>query len=207
MLTRRSFIATTTNPKALHAFVRSDQPDLLSTIQKLSRRNGSPNQSARLRLLHQAVLSTPASDPSQGRRGLPCRRVARRQARCVVTRSWSSLGASRAWHTGLNKMASGSASADKKGEKSTWASAVDSINPWAGSRSTTPVPKESAPAPPPPPPPPPNPGNSGGDHSINLIYGLSAKKYPSDCPPLKVKWFHAVDVWEPDRDTVVLTYD
>ncbi|KAJ4422518.1 hypothetical protein N0V82_002852 [Gnomoniopsis sp. IMI 355080] len=87
-------------------------------------------------------------------------------------------------------MASGSASLDKKGEKSSWASAVDSINPWAGSRSSTPVPKDPIP----PPPPPPNPGNSGGDHSINLIYGVSARKYPPDCPPLKVKWFHAVDV-------------
>lgn len=205
MLTRRSFIATTTSPKATHAFVRPAQPELLSTIQALSRCNGSLIQSARLRFLHTAVLSAPASDPSQSRRGLPCRRVAKRQARRVVTRSWSSLGGSRAWHTGLNKMASGSASVDKKGEKSTWASAVDSINPWAGSRSTTPVPREPAPAPPPPPPP--NPGNSGGDHSINLIYGLSAKKYPPDCPPLKVKWFHAVDVWEPDRDALVSTYD
>lgn len=206
MLTRRSFIATTTNPKALHASARPSQTDLLYTIQKQSRRNGSPTQNARLSLLHTAVLSTPGSAPSQGRRGLPCRRSARRQAGRVVTRSWSSLGASRAWHTGSSNMASGSASADKKGEKSTWASAVDSINPWSGSRSTTPVPKEPAPVPPPPPPPP-NPVNSGGDHSINLIYGLSARKYPPDCPPLKVKWFHAVDVWDPDRDTVVSTYD
>lgn len=205
MLTRRPFIATTTNPKALHAFVRPNPPELLCPIQKLSRRNGSLIQSARLRLLHTAVLAIPASDPSQSKRGLPCRRAARRQARRIVTRSWSSLGASRAWHTGSNKMASGSASADKKGEKSSWASAVDSINPWAGSRSTTPVPKEPTPAPPPPPPP--NPGNSGGDHSINLVYGLSARKYPPDCPPLKVKWFHAVDVWKPDRGTLVSTCD
>ncbi|CAN8106391.1 unnamed protein product [Discula destructiva] len=79
---------------------------------------------------------------------------------------------------------------DKKAEKSSWASAVDSINPWAGSRSTTPTPisKEQAP------PPPPQPVPSRGDHSINLIYGLSARKYPSDCPPLRVKWFHAVDI-------------
>lgn len=77
--------------------------------------------------------------------------------------------------------------ADKKAEKSTWASAVDSINPWAVSRSTTPVPKE-------PVPPPPKPTTSEKDHSVNLIYGISARKYPTDCPPLNVQWFHAVDV-------------
>lgn len=85
-------------------------------------------------------------------------------------------------------MASGSG-ADKKAEKSTWASAVDSINPWSVSRSSTPTPKEQ-----PPPPPPPKPAPQGGDHSINPIYGISARKYPPDCPPLKVQWFHAVDV-------------
>lgn len=85
-------------------------------------------------------------------------------------------------------MASAPADNSKKAEKSTWASAVDSINPWAVSRSSTPVPKE------PPPPPPPKPTNSEKDHSINLIYGISARKYPSDCPPLSVQWFHAVDV-------------
>ncbi|ROV96771.1 hypothetical protein VMCG_07887 [Cytospora schulzeri] len=83
-------------------------------------------------------------------------------------------------------MASGSA-ADKKAEKSTWASAVDSINPWSGARSSTPAPKEPAP------PPPPKTSNTG-DHSTNPIYGISARRYPSDCPPLKVKWFHAIDV-------------
>lgn len=86
-------------------------------------------------------------------------------------------------------MASGSG-ADKKAEKSTWASAVESINPWSVSRSSTPTPKE----PPAPPPPKPAPAPQGGDHSINPIYGISARKYPSDCPPLKVQWFHAVDV-------------
>lgn len=86
-------------------------------------------------------------------------------------------------------MASGSG-ADKKAEKSTWASAVDSINPWSVSRGSTPTPRE----PPPPPPPKPAPAPQGGDHSINPIYGISARKYPSDCPPPKVQWFHAVDV-------------
>ncbi|KAJ0120134.1 DDHD domain-containing protein [Diaporthe amygdali] len=84
-------------------------------------------------------------------------------------------------------MASGSA-ADKKAEKSTWASAVESINPWSVSRSSTPTPRE------PPAPPAPKPTNQGGDHSINPIYGISSRRYPPDCPPLKVQWFHAVDI-------------
>lgn len=126
----------------------------------------------------------------QNSRGFPTvlGRVVRRQAGRPSTRSWSSLrpGASSAWN---KKMASGS-TADKKAEKSTWASAVDSINPWSGARSSTPAPKEPAA------PPPPKPSNTG-DHSTNPIYGLSARKYPPDCPPLKVKWFHAIDVGLP----------
>ncbi|ROV98622.1 hypothetical protein VSDG_04293 [Cytospora chrysosperma] len=82
-------------------------------------------------------------------------------------------------------MASGSA-ADKKAERSTWASAVDSINPWSGARSSTPAPRE--PAPPPP------PTSNTGDHSTNPIYGISARRYPLDCPPLQIQWFHAIDV-------------
>lgn len=191
MLTRRS-VSTTTTPRALHAaFIPPGHNGLLS--QRLPGRNGSPIDNARLRsLLHTTALPTPTSASAQSRLGLICRRVTRGRARRVRPRSWSSLGPFYAWHTGPSNMATASASADKKVERSTWASAVDSINPWAGSRSSTPVPKEPAPSPPPPPP---NPGNSGGDHSINLIYGLSSRKYPPDCPPLKVKWFHAVDVW------------
>lgn len=150
-------------------------------------------------VLHAPASSTLAS--SQSILALTLRRVTRRHEKRVSTRSWSSLGASRAWHSRPHSMAtassgsppisvpaSGSAPGDKKAEKSSWASAVDSINPWAGSRSSTPAPKEPAP------PQPPMPVVTGGDHSINLIYGLSARKYPSDCPPLKVKWFHAIDV-------------
>ncbi|CRK14909.1 hypothetical protein BN1723_017412, partial [Verticillium longisporum] len=80
--------------------------------------------------------------------------------------------------------------ADKRLEKSYLSSAVDSINPWAAnSRSTTPTPKDV-------------PvqqqlvkgtGSVAGDHSTTHLYGCSAKSYPSDCPPLKVLWFHAVD--------------
>ncbi|EKJ69623.1 hypothetical protein FPSE_10219 [Fusarium pseudograminearum CS3096] len=80
--------------------------------------------------------------------------------------------------------------ADKKTEKSYLSSAVDSINPWAASRSTTPIQKPkaepdsllaAAPA---------NPD----DHSTTHLYGQSFRTYPSGCPPPKVQWFHAVDV-------------
>ncbi|KAK1750870.1 phospholipase DDHD2 [Echria macrotheca] len=74
---------------------------------------------------------------------------------------------------------------EKKAEKSYLASAVDSINPWAGSRTATPPLKDLQPNPVPP-----NPG----DHSLSPFYGQSLKRYPPDCPPLKVQWFHAVDV-------------
>ncbi|KAL2132361.1 hypothetical protein VTI74DRAFT_3902 [Chaetomium olivicolor] len=76
-------------------------------------------------------------------------------------------------------------SADKKPEKSYLASAVDSINPWAGSRSATPTPKDPNPGVPPP---------STGDHTTNPFYGQSLGRYPPDCPPLKVQWFHAADI-------------
>ncbi|KAF1840244.1 DDHD-domain-containing protein [Cucurbitaria berberidis CBS 394.84] len=34
----------------------------------------------------------------------------------------------------------------------------------------------------------------GGDHVVNPRHRLSLKRYPQDCPPLAVKWFHAVDL-------------
>jgi hypothetical protein len=34
----------------------------------------------------------------------------------------------------------------------------------------------------------------GGDHAVNRRHRLSLKRYPQDCPPLAVRWFHAVDV-------------
>ncbi|CAI6335381.1 unnamed protein product [Periconia digitata] len=34
----------------------------------------------------------------------------------------------------------------------------------------------------------------GGDHKINRRHRLSLKRYPQDCPPLVVRWFHAVDL-------------
>ncbi|KAI1081374.1 DDHD domain-containing protein [Whalleya microplaca] len=86
---------------------------------------------------------------------------------------------------------------EKKAEKSYLASAVDSINPWTN-RSTTPAPKDNAAKtnlnPNPKPPPAPAPTKKADDHSTNTLYGQSFKKYPPDCPPLNVMWFHAVDV-------------
>ncbi|KAK4176722.1 putative phospholipase [Triangularia setosa] len=75
--------------------------------------------------------------------------------------------------------------AEKKVEKSYLASAVDSINPWAGPRSTTPTPKDPQPSRVP---------STTVDHTLNPFYGQSFKRYPPDCPPPNVQWFHAVDV-------------
>ncbi|KAK5628588.1 hypothetical protein RRF57_004302 [Xylaria bambusicola] len=80
---------------------------------------------------------------------------------------------------------------EKKLEKSYLASAVESINPWT-TRSTTPVPKDNSSVPQSKPTP--LPAQKADDHSINSLYGQSFKKYPADCPPMNVMWFHAVDV-------------
>jgi hypothetical protein len=37
----------------------------------------------------------------------------------------------------------------------------------------------------------------GGDHVIDRRHRLSLKRYPQDCPPLAVRWFHAIDVSRP----------
>ncbi|KAI1759634.1 DDHD domain-containing protein [Hypoxylon sp. FL1150] len=76
----------------------------------------------------------------------------------------------------------------KKVEKSYLATAVDSINPWMTTRSTTPVPKDV------PPKTKTAPTKRADDHSTNTLYGQSFRRYPSDCPPLNIMWFHAVDV-------------
>ena len=34
----------------------------------------------------------------------------------------------------------------------------------------------------------------GGDHLVSHSNRLSFKSYPEDCPPLTVRWYHAVDV-------------
>ncbi|KAI0009957.1 DDHD domain-containing protein [Xylariaceae sp. FL0662B] len=86
----------------------------------------------------------------------------------------------------------------KKAEKSYLASAVDSINPWTTTRSTTPTPKDNTTKPIPKP----APTKKADDHSTNTLYGQSAKKYPPDCPPLNVMWFHAADI--PKRKPIFL---
>lgn len=84
---------------------------------------------------------------------------------------------------------------DKKVEKGYFSSAVDSMNPWAGSRSTTPTPKEPASSSTTPPlPSTSGPSTVPGYHTTSHVYGQSLKRYPPDCPPLNVMWFHAVDV-------------
>ncbi|KAI1302077.1 DDHD domain-containing protein [Xylaria venustula] len=82
---------------------------------------------------------------------------------------------------------------EKKTEKSYLASAVESINPWTTGRSTTPVPKDSS-SHHPLPKAQPLSAQKADDHSTNTLYGHSFKRYPTDCPPLNVMWFHAVDV-------------
>ncbi|KAI0134104.1 DDHD domain-containing protein [Xylariales sp. AK1849] len=89
---------------------------------------------------------------------------------------------------------SGDPKPDTKPEKSYLASAVESINPWTLSRSSTPAPKEKEKEVPPRTKSASARSKTADDHSINTLYGQSFKRYPSDCPPLNVKWFHAVDV-------------
>ncbi|KAH8671165.1 DDHD domain-containing protein [Xylariales sp. PMI_506] len=81
---------------------------------------------------------------------------------------------------------------DKKPEKSYLASAVDSINPWTASRSSTPTPRDKEM--PPPPKSSAQPSKPADDHSVTTLYGQSFRRYPPDCPPLNVQWFHAVDI-------------
>ncbi|KAI1824587.1 DDHD domain-containing protein [Xylaria intraflava] len=96
----------------------------------------------------------------------------------------------------------GSKQGEKKSEKSYLASAVESINPWTMNRSTTPTQKDHSA----PPQPNANPQatQKAEDHSTNTLYGYSLKKYPDDCPPLNVMWFHAVDV--PKRKPQLLKF-
>ncbi|CZT02755.1 related to phosphatidic acid-preferring phospholipase A1, contains DDHD domain [Rhynchosporium agropyri] len=81
-------------------------------------------------------------------------------------------------------------SKSEKPEKSYLSTAVDSISPWGGSRSSTPKPTSAT-----------VPGEGsglkhqqGGDHTIQNWHGFSSKRYPPDCPPMNARWFYAVDV-------------
>lgn len=66
---------------------------------------------------------------------------------------------------------------------------LGSISPWNTSRSTTPQPggtdgrekKEGLQR------------SQGIDHTITHRHHLSLRRYPKDCPPLKTRWFYAVD--------------
>jgi hypothetical protein len=73
-------------------------------------------------------------------------------------------------------------------EKSYLTSAVDSLNPWAERKTSGPettqtenTAHKTAPTDP-------------GDHSITHLYGRSFRMYPTDCPALRVQWYHAIDV-------------
>ncbi|KAL1864501.1 hypothetical protein Plec18167_009720 [Paecilomyces lecythidis] len=62
------------------------------------------------------------------------------------------------------------------------------ISPWSGSRSTTPHPggdqldkKDGLRR------------SKGEDHTISHRHRLSLRRYPKDCPPLRTRWFYAVD--------------
>ena len=66
---------------------------------------------------------------------------------------------------------------------------LGSLSPWSGvSRSATPSPSR---APKPPPEQPTLP--STNDHSVTLRPFPSLRTYPTDCPPLKSRWYYAVD--------------
>ncbi|KIX03643.1 uncharacterized protein Z518_07196 [Rhinocladiella mackenziei CBS 650.93] len=64
------------------------------------------------------------------------------------------------------------------------------MSPW--SRSSTPPPK--SPLQKPKEDPPALKQSSGLDHTISLRPSPSLRRYPKDCPPLKTRWFYAVDV-------------
>lgn len=82
----------------------------------------------------------------------------------------------------------------KQTDQSSWTSTFNSINPWASNRGQAPPATEqpteteaekTASA---------NEASINQDHLSVPIYGKSFRKYPDDCPPLRVRWFHAVDV-------------
>ncbi|RDW91163.1 hypothetical protein BP5796_02328 [Coleophoma crateriformis] len=86
---------------------------------------------------------------------------------------------------------SGKTEKPEKSERSYLSAAVESISPWASSRSSTPKPASAG-----------LPGEAsglknqqGGDHTFNHWHNfIHRKSYPPDCPPLNARWFYAVDV-------------
>ena len=75
----------------------------------------------------------------------------------------------------------------------TKSSFLGSISPWSASRSGTPIPKSPRTAAVPEEDDALKP-SSGLDHSISLRPSPSLKRYPKDAPPLKTRWYYAVDV-------------
>jgi hypothetical protein len=68
---------------------------------------------------------------------------------------------------------------------------LGSLSPWSGaSRSASPSPSKG-------PPETPTAGKDEVrhiDHSISVRPSPSLRRYPKDCPPLKTRWYYAVDV-------------
>ncbi|KAG0156544.1 hypothetical protein PDIDSM_3725 [Penicillium digitatum] len=65
---------------------------------------------------------------------------------------------------------------------------LGTLTPWSTSRSSTPTPQSGYHQ---------KPDvlqrSQGGDHTVTHTHRLSMRRYPPDCPPLKVRWFYAVD--------------
>ena len=63
---------------------------------------------------------------------------------------------------------------------------LGTLSPWSTPRSVTPQPSD-----------PPKPDvlqrSQGEDHTVTHRHRLSMRRYPPDCPALKVRWFYAVD--------------
>lgn len=84
--------------------------------------------------------------------------------------------------------------ADQKG------SFLGAISPWSTSRSPTPQPtatdhldrKDVLQR------------SQGEDHTVTRRYWLNLRHYPKDCPPLRVRWFYAVD--SPKRKPILLDH-
>lgn len=72
---------------------------------------------------------------------------------------------------------------------------LGTLSPWSTPRSSTPQPDQSR-----------RPDvlqrSQGEDHTVTHRHKLSLRLYPPDCPPLKVRWFYAVD--SPKRKPALL---
>lgn len=74
---------------------------------------------------------------------------------------------------------------------------LGSLSPWSTPRSSTPQPSDRPAG---------NPDvlqrSQGEDHTVTHRHKLSLRHYPPDCPPLKARWFYAVD--SPKRKPALL---